>query len=102
MKQKIGNKRYVEASICSSYIIEEIATLADHYFEPKTLSRRKQPRQDGQSVADQKHPPLSIFNHSGDGFGKTTTRWLTDTQTEMHAIESYILLNCPEVDPYAE
>lgn len=43
---------------------------------------------------------LSIFKHSGRPIGASKTRYLTDV--EYAAAQSYILLNCPEIDSYKE
>ncbi|KAI9087874.1 hypothetical protein K1719_030204 [Acacia pycnantha] len=39
LKQKVGNKAQVEASICEAYIAEETSMFCSHYFEPGKANR---------------------------------------------------------------
>lgn len=41
LKQKIGNKAHVEASICEAYLQEEISNFVQHYFKPHVSTKKK-------------------------------------------------------------
>ena len=43
---------------------------------------------------------MSIFNYPGRHYGKTRKRTLDDQ--ELHVAQTYVLRNCPEVQPYLE
>lgn len=97
----MNNKAKVEGSICNAYLVEEASTFCSYYFEPHVYtSLRKVARND--DGGDLEHIPgnLSIFEHPGRPYGKEKSRMLTST--EYHAAQTYILLNCQEIEPYVK
>ena len=92
------NKAKVEASICNSYLVEEIFTSASHFYEPHVQSKMKRPQRNTEGVINRFIPPHSIFNYLGHPSGSSTPRYLNDE--ELRAAHMYVLLNCPKVDPY--
>lgn len=93
------NQAYVEGSICSAYLLEEMSTFASYYYPPNVPSRRTRvPRNDDGGEGSSMNPPLSIFNYPGRPLGKCINSTLDDK--EMKVMHLYILLNCPEVEPY--
>jgi len=62
-KKKVKNKAHVEASICETYIVEEISIFISYYFEPYLTTRiNRVPRHDdGGEVPSSEN--LSIFSN---------------------------------------
>ena len=95
----IGNKASVEGSICEAYLIMESTQLFSHYFEPHGISRNHNidRNNDGGVVEDLKGN-LLIFSHPGWLWGEAKKRDLI--LDEIKAAQTYILLNCEEVEPF--
>ena len=100
LKKKVKNKVCVEASICNAYIVEEVTTFASYYFEPHVPCKRRRAGRNDEGPIDTNCKSLSIFNYLGRPSGACKFRYLTDK--EWRAAHTYILLNCPEVEPYFE
>ncbi|OMO57751.1 Transposon, En/Spm-like protein [Corchorus capsularis] len=100
-QKKATNRSSVEASICESYIVEEISTFCSLYFDSNITTRlNRVPRNDDGGEVDS-IGRLSIFSHPGRAFGPSRfCRYLTDD--EYKAAELYVLLNCEEIEPYIE
>ncbi|XP_047326651.1 uncharacterized protein LOC124930343 [Impatiens glandulifera] len=98
IKRKVKNKARVEASICNAYILQEISMFASYYFESNVQCKRRIPQRNTEGSLNNKEPPISIFNYLGRSSGASTKRFL-DSQEALVA-HTYVLLNCPEVDPY--
>src|SRR3954462_12975955 len=101
LKDKVGNKAKVEASICEAYLLEEASTFATYYFPEGQLPCRmnRGPRIDSGSN-DLMGEQISIFNYPGRPRGKKKLIWQTDE--DYNASRLYILRNCPEVGTYLE
>ena len=56
------------------------------------------PRNDDGEDEEEHEGNLSIFSHSGRSLGRAKSRYLTEE--EYRAVQTYILLNCPEVQTY--
>lgn len=100
LKRKVQNKIKVEGSICETYILEEIPNFASMYFDPSIQTRRTQvPRNNdgGEGTIDEK---LSSFKHSCRPIGKCCNRFLT--YKELGIVETYVIVNCKEVEPYLQ
>jgi hypothetical protein len=65
LKKKVKNKAHIEASICESYIVEEISIFISYYFEPHLRTRiNRVPRyDDGGEVPSSGN--LSIVSNPG-------------------------------------
>ncbi|XP_047333830.1 uncharacterized protein LOC124937589 isoform X1 [Impatiens glandulifera] len=98
VKQKVKNKARIEASICNAYILEEISTFASYYFESKVSCKQRQPQRNTEGPVNITEPPISIFNYLGRGTGGSSKRFMSSQETL--SAHNYVLLNCPEVDPY--
>lgn len=99
LKDKVTNSSSVEGSICEAYLVEEASTFASYYYPPDVTCRRTRvPRNDDGGESCSIRQPLSIFNYFGRPSGKCTTYFLQDK--EMKAAHLYVLLNCPEVEPF--
>ncbi|CAH9132998.1 unnamed protein product [Cuscuta epithymum] len=100
LKTKIGNKARVEASIREGYLLSEMGTFASYYFpEEVTTKARRVPRfDDGFMINDD--ATISIFAQKAKLIGAGTRRYMD--QDESNAVHSYVLRNCPEIDPFRE
>jgi len=100
LKRKARNKARVEGSICEAYILEEISNYVSKYIDPKLQTRRtKVPRNDdgGHGMVDE---CLSIFKYPYRPIGKGRNRFLTNE--ELQIAETYVLVNCKEVEPFLQ
>ncbi|GLT26711.1 hypothetical protein SLA2020_017570 [Shorea laevis] len=96
LKQMIGNKNHVEASIVEAYILNEITQFCSRYFgDDVETSWNKPPRN---FIGDPLHmnTEFSIFVSPGHSIGSHSQTHCLTIQ-EMHAAELYVLLNCREV-----
>ena len=101
LKDKVRNPTKVEGSICEAYLVEETSTFASYYYPPDTPSRRTRlPRNDDGGDGFSTNPPLSIFNYPGRPSGKHSCTIMEEKEIE--AAKLYVLLNCPEVEPFLE
>jgi len=99
LKNKVTNAAAVEGSICEAYLMEEASTYASYYYPPDVPCRRtKVPRNDDGGQGSSITPPLSIFNYPGRPSGKCTSCILEER--EIKAAHLYVLLNCPEMEPF--
>ncbi|KAM3265456.1 hypothetical protein P3L10_002450 [Capsicum annuum] len=99
LKKMIGNKANVEGSICEAYLMMESTQLFSHYFEPHVMSRNHNvDRNDDGGVVEDLKGNLSIFSHLGRLWGEAKKRDLI--LDEIKADQTYILLNCEEVEPF--
>ena len=98
VKKKVKNKTRVEASICNAYILQEISTFASYYFESTIRCKGRSLTRNSEGPQDQKPPPVSIFNYPGRNSGSSNSRYLDSEETLV--VHTYVLLNCPEVDPF--
>lgn len=89
----------MEGSICESYLIEETSFFCTHYFEPHVQTKLTTVgRHDDGGDVDAPDGCLSIFTHPGRPSGLETIRYLSDEEFEAAMI--YVLLNCPEIEPF--
>ncbi|XP_049390107.1 uncharacterized protein LOC125854565 [Solanum stenotomum] len=99
LKNMIGNKASVEGSICEAYLMAESTQFFSHYFEPHVMSRHHNvSRNDDGGVMKDDEENLSIFTHPGRLSGEAKKRDLS--LEEIKAAQTYILLNCQEVEPF--
>ncbi|XP_039141251.1 uncharacterized protein LOC120278562 [Dioscorea cayenensis subsp. rotundata] len=94
------NKAKVEGSICNAYLVEEASLFCAHYFEPHVKARlQKMPRNvDIEEDIIEWPGNLSIFTRPGRTLGRSRIKYLSEE--EYSAAQIYILLNCPEVQPF--
>jgi len=93
----------VEGSISNSYVVEEASLLCSHYFEDHVVTRHTRvPRNDAGVVneGDDQEGKLSIFKHPCRLFGCKKSRMLFGEEYDV--AHRYILMNCPEVEPYLQ
>ena len=102
LKKTVGNKARVEGSICSAYLVQETSTFCSFYFDSHVVEQQSSMKRNAVNrTYDGVNPyDLSIFTFPGRTSGKAIRRQLTDE--EYHLIQSYVLLNCPEVEPHIE
>ena len=101
LKKNIRNKARVEGSIANAYLIEEASTFCSYYFEPHVHTRRRKvSRNDDGGNVDFVEGNLSVFTYPGRAYDTCKRRPL-DYQ-EYKAAQSYIILNCAEVQPYVK
>ncbi|WMV28792.1 hypothetical protein MTR67_022177 [Solanum verrucosum] len=99
LKRMIGNKASVEGSICEAYLMTESTLLFSHYFEPHVMTRNHNvDRNDDGGITEDLEGNLSIFTYPGRLWGETRKRNLS--LDEVKAAQTYILLNCEEVEPF--
>lgn len=99
LKRMIGNKASVEGSICEAYLMMESSQLFSHYFGPNVMTRNHNAdRNDDGGVVEEHEGNLEIFSYPGRLSGKSKSRILS--QEEKKALQTYILLNCKEVEPF--
>ncbi|GLT24911.1 hypothetical protein SLA2020_000730 [Shorea laevis] len=97
LKQTIGNKNHVEASIVEAYILNEITEFCSRYFGADVETSWSKPPRNFSAVPLYRNTEFSIFACPGHPMGShSQTRCLT--AQEMKAAELYVLLNCREVD----
>ncbi|XP_021618084.2 uncharacterized protein LOC110619138 [Manihot esculenta] len=101
LKKKVKNKASVEGSIVEAYLIEEISSFCSHYFEPSISTRlNRVPRNDDGGHVEPMGR-LSIFTHAGRPFGQLEHGRMLSNE-EYCAAHLYVLLNCPEIDPFID
>ncbi|XP_052181209.1 uncharacterized protein LOC127794273 [Diospyros lotus] len=103
LKKTVRNKARVEGSISNSYVVEEASLLCSHYFEDHVVTRHTRvPRNDAGVVneRDDQEGKLSIFKHPCRPFGCKKSRMLFGEEYDV--AHRYILMNCPEVEPYLQ
>ncbi|XP_031116582.1 uncharacterized protein LOC116020237 [Ipomoea triloba] len=103
LKNNVKNKAKVEGSISNAYLVEEASSFCSYYFEDHVSTKhRNVPRNADSSeyVVDEHKETLSIFKYSGRAFGKSKARYMTNE--EFKAAQTYVLLNCSEVEPFIE
>nr|GMD55942.1 uncharacterized protein LOC109168299 [Ipomoea batatas] len=103
LKNNVKNKAKVEGSISNAYLVEEASSFCSYYFEDHVSTKhRNVPRNADSSeyVVDEHEETLSIFKYPGRAFGKSKARYMTDE--EFKAAQTYVLLNCLEVEPFIE
>lgn len=99
LKNKVTNTASVEGSISAAYLVEETSTFASYYYPSDIPSRRTRvPRNDDGGEGCSINPTFSIFNYPGRPAGRCISCFLEER--EMKAAHLYVLLNCPEVEPY--
>ncbi|XP_051139678.1 uncharacterized protein LOC127257344 isoform X1 [Andrographis paniculata] len=100
LKRMVKNKAHVEGSIVNAYLVREASFFCSHYFEKHVYTRaRNVPRQDdGGAPIYGNSDTLPVFNHPTRLQGKPKKRFLT--LRERNAIQTYFLLNVPEIDPF--
>ncbi|KAH0665410.1 hypothetical protein KY285_026616, partial [Solanum tuberosum] len=99
LKRMIGNKASVEGSICEAYLMTESTQLFSHYFEPHVMTRNHNvDRNDDGGDKEDIEGNLSIFSHPGRLWGEAKKRDLS--LEEIKVAQTYILLNCEEVEPF--
>ncbi|KAM3238213.1 hypothetical protein P3L10_013243 [Capsicum annuum] len=77
----------------------ESTQLFSHYFEPHVMSRNHNvDRNDDGGIVEYLKGNLSIFSHPGRLWGEAKKKDLT--LDEIKATQTYILLNCEEVEPF--
>nr|GMC47958.1 uncharacterized protein LOC109179592 [Ipomoea batatas] len=103
LKNNVKNKAKVEGSISNAYLVEEASAFCSYYFEDHvSMKHRNVPRNaDGSEyIVDEHEETLSIFKYLGRAFGEAKVRYMTDE--EYKAAQTYVLLNCSEVEPFIE
>nr|GLL21135.1 uncharacterized protein LOC109179592 [Ipomoea trifida] len=102
LKNNVKNKAKVEGSISNAYLVEEASSFCSYYFEDHVSTKhRNVPRNaDNTEYVDEQEETLSIFKYPGRAFGKSKARYMTDE--EFKAAQTYVLLNCSEVEPFIE
>nr|GMC63030.1 uncharacterized protein LOC109179592 [Ipomoea batatas] len=103
LKNNVKNKAKVEGSISNAYLVEEASSFCSYYFEDHVSTKhRNVPRNADSSeyVVDEHEETLSIFKYPGRAFGKSKARYMTNE--EFKAAQTYVLLNCSEVEPFIE
>ena len=95
------NKTLVEGSISVGYLMDEAAKFASFYFKEgdPTISE-KEKRNKVQLNDDLPYEMFEIFKPPGKPLGAEGKRYLSDD--EYKAAWLYVLLNCPEVQPFIE
>ena len=93
------NKAQVEGSISIGYIMDEAAKFASFYFkegDPTLPLKEKRNEVYLDDIVDD--DMFEIFNPPGKAIGAEGKRYLADN--EYTATHLYVLMNCPEVQPF--
>lgn len=101
MKKKVKNKASVEGSIVEAYLIEEISSFCSHYFEPSISTRLNRVPRNHVGGYVEPMGRLLIFTHAGRPFGHLDHGRMLSNE-EYRATYLYVLLSCPEIDPFIE
>ena len=95
------NKAQVEGSVSIGYIIDEATKFASFYFKggDPTISMKEKRNV---NYVDDNFPDdmYEIFKPPGKPIGAQGKRYLSDK--EYYAAHLYVLMNCPEVQPFIE
>ena len=79
--------------------MEEASNFCSYYFEPHLYTKsRRVPRNDDGGDVEEVKGTLSIFKHLIRAFGQMKKMRLS--YIEYEAAQTYILLNCDEIQPY--
>ncbi|KAM3235166.1 hypothetical protein P3L10_015202 [Capsicum annuum] len=98
LKRMIGNKESIDGSICEAYLMTESALLFSHYFKPYVMTHNHNMDQnDDGGILEDVEENLSIFTHPDRLWGEKKRNL---TLQEIKVAQTYILLNCDEVEPY--
>lgn len=101
LKQKVGNKAQVEASICNAYLTEEISNFCSHYFEghitTKTSNLGLNPVDDAYEPMDSKIPEIFTSN---DGYSSSKGTLVYLDEKDYDIGHRYILGNCEFLDDF--
>ncbi|KAL0462355.1 UNVERIFIED_CONTAM: hypothetical protein Slati_0123100 [Sesamum latifolium] len=98
LKKKLKNKAHVEASICETYIVQEIRWFTFHYFESHVTCKRHRPSRNDELTQNNDRVARDIFNHPGRTSCVLTKRYALGQ--ECHVMETYVLYNSEVVAPY--
>ena len=98
MKRGPKNKHKVEESIVEAYLARETSQFCSYYFRDEVAYSRNRPNRHQDDVNEPHLQLISIFNQSGCKAKKTIPRRLTHTESK--ATTLYVLLNCPEIEPF--
>jgi len=89
-----------EGSICEAYILEEISNFASMYFHPKLQTRCTQVPQNDDGGHHMVNQCLSIFKYPYRSIGSGSNRFLTEVEVQI--AETYVLVNCKEIEPFLQ
>ena len=78
--------------------MKEISNFCLMCFEPEIQTHRTRPPRNDDGEESVHSDRLSIFNHPGHTYGRSSSRMLNDK--ELHIAEIYILLNYIKVESY--
>jgi len=101
LKKTVRNKAQAKGSISNSYVVEEASLLCSYYFEDYVFTRHTRVLRNDAGVVnkgDDQEGKLSIFKHPCRQFGCKKSRILLGEEYDV--AHKYILMNCPEVEPY--
>ena len=98
LKKKVKNKVRIEGSIMEAYIIEKILNFSRHYFNPSVQTKLTQMDQNDDGGGEGLEWEILIFAYLTHEFGHEVRRIFSNT--EFRQTETYVFLNCEEVDPY--
>src|SRR3954464_15830228 len=101
LKDKVGNKARVDASICEAYLTEEATTFASYYFPSAEFLCRISRRgriDDHDESALSNSDQISIFNYPDRGRGVLKLVWQDDR--DFNVVKLYILRNTDKVQNY--
>jgi hypothetical protein len=99
LKQKIGNKAFVEGSICNAYLLEEISNFCSMYYDDHIETKAKNLAVGETSASAIVSDLPELFrDHNGTTTGKCKTRFLDDKEYEF--VHKYVLSNCEIMKPY--
>ncbi|KAL9688997.1 hypothetical protein QQ045_033426 [Rhodiola kirilowii] len=98
LKNMVGNKSQVAASIVSAYLQLEITFLGSDYLGPEYKTKEKRQKRN-EIVSHHFHEEkISIYNHPGQCGKVIRKRRLTEL--EFYTATHYVLSNTPEFDMY--
>jgi hypothetical protein len=100
LKKNVKNKAHVEASICETYIVEEISTFISYYFEPHLRMRINHVSWHDNGGEVPSSGNLSIFSNPGQPTPKNVMRGRYLSKIEFRQAHNYILFNCDELRPF--
>jgi len=100
LKKNVKNKAHVEASICETYIVEEISTFISYYFKPylRTRINRVPRHDDGSEVPLSEN--LTLFSNPERPTLKNVIKGRYLSEIEFRQAHNYILFNCDELRPF--
>ncbi|GAB4845956.1 hypothetical protein Ancab_039790 [Ancistrocladus abbreviatus] len=101
LRRKVGNKAFVEGSICNVYLTEEISNFCTHHFESYIDTRALNPsRHCSTACKEQVNPTLLEIFSSAIGYATSEREITYLDDMDYNVAHAYVLGNCGIIREY--